>query len=117
MIERLRAQAVAALQSEAYHCEGDCGLEEAECLQRHPLIVTAFHMEKPLTVDADVNALVGIVFAAIGLACDGEGKHVYLSTSCLHDDHEYCQSNTGLCGAKNPSQCKFCGTPCICSCH
>lgn len=43
--------------------------------------------------------------------------HVYLSTSCLHDDHEYCQSNTGLCGQKKPGVCKFCEASCICSCH
>lgn len=42
------------------------------------------------------------------------GTHHYLSTSCLHGDHDYCQSNTGLGGAKRPSRCKFCGTVCCC---
>jgi hypothetical protein len=52
--------------------------------------------------------------------------HVYLSTSCLHGDmvlpdgrtgHEYCQGETGHCGAKVPHSCKFCGTNCVCTCH
>ncbi len=43
--------------------------------------------------------------------------HVYLSTSCLHDEHDYCQSETGLCGQKTPSVCKFCKAACICPCH
>lgn len=46
-----------------------------------------------------------------------DGNHRYLSTSCLHNEHEYCQSNTGLAGAKTPAQCKFCEAPCICPCH
>lgn len=45
------------------------------------------------------------------------GAHVYLSTSCLHDQHDYCQSNTGLAGAKKPKSCKFCPAGCICPCH
>jgi hypothetical protein len=45
------------------------------------------------------------------------GTHVYLSTSCLHDTHGYCQGNTGLSGAKKPARCKFCGAPCQCRCH
>lgn len=44
-------------------------------------------------------------------------EHVYLSTSCLHDDHDYCKNNTGLCGNKTPGVCKFCAAPCICWCH
>ncbi|MEU9470470.1 hypothetical protein AB0D78_28400 [Streptomyces avermitilis] len=43
--------------------------------------------------------------------------HVYLSTGCLHNEHAYCQSNTGANGAKQPAQCKFCTAPCICACH
>ena len=47
--------------------------------------------------------------------------HEYLSTSCLHGEHAYCQSVTGSNGttewAKAPASCKFCRTPCICPCH
>ncbi|MCA1222447.1 hypothetical protein [Streptomyces sp. 8L] len=43
--------------------------------------------------------------------------HAYLSTGCLHGHHDYCQSHTGLSGAKKPSQCKFCGAACTCPCH
>lgn len=45
------------------------------------------------------------------------GCHVYLSTGCLHSEHGYCQSHTGLSGAKTPAVCKFCKAPCQCPCH
>jgi len=45
------------------------------------------------------------------------GVHVYLSTGCLHGDHAYCKSMTGLNGAKRPASCKKCGAKCICGCH
>lgn len=51
---------------------------------------------------------------ADGPAAEG---HVYLSTGCHHGDHGYCQSMTGLNGAKRPGECKHCGTKCICPCH
>jgi len=44
-------------------------------------------------------------------------RHTYLSTGCRHGEHGYCQSHTGLSGAKKPSSCKFCGAHCICRCH
>ena len=43
--------------------------------------------------------------------------HIYLSTGCYHGDHAYCQSMTGLAGAKRPASCKKCGAKCICPCH
>lgn len=43
--------------------------------------------------------------------------HTYLSTSCFHDEHDYCKSMTGYNGRKRPSQCKFCGAKCVCWCH
>jgi hypothetical protein len=44
-------------------------------------------------------------------------EHVYLSTGCWHGDHDYCQSMTGLNGAKRPGECKKCRARCICGCH
>lgn len=44
-------------------------------------------------------------------------EHVYFSTGCLHNDHEYCKSMTGLNGAKRPGTCKTCRAQCICPCH
>lgn len=44
-------------------------------------------------------------------------EHVYLSTGCLHGDHDYCKSMTGLNGAKRPGECKKCAAKCICGCH
>lgn len=46
-----------------------------------------------------------------------DDQHVYLSTGCWHGDHDYCQSMTGLNGAKRPGECKFCSAPCQCPCH
>lgn len=54
---------------------------------------------------------------ALTRALNNPDAHVYLSTGCLHDDHDYCQSMTGLNGAKRPGECKKCGAKCICPCH
>lgn len=43
--------------------------------------------------------------------------HRYLSTGCLHGEHDYCKGETGAVGAKQPAECKFCEAPCICGCH
>jgi hypothetical protein len=45
------------------------------------------------------------------------GAHVYLSTGCLHGQHDYCQADTGKSGAKTPSVCKWCPAKCVCPCH
>lgn len=44
-------------------------------------------------------------------------SHHYLSTGCLHGQHDYCQNKTGIAGPKRPAQCKFCAAPCRCACH
>lgn len=117
MIEKLRENAIKALTSEAYTCDGDCGLSTDDCFAQHPIAATAYRGDDVTAVDAEVPALVDIVFAAIGLSCDGQGKHLYLSTGCLHDDHKYCKSHTGLSGRKKPASCKHCGVACVCFCH
>jgi hypothetical protein len=44
--------------------------------------------------------------------------HVYLSTACLHENHQHCQCRTNLQGEeKVPGTCKWCAAPCICPCH
>jgi hypothetical protein len=43
--------------------------------------------------------------------------HDYLSTACLHGEHDYCKSTVGAVGPKVASVCKFCGTKCRCQCH
>ena len=43
--------------------------------------------------------------------------HEYLSTGCLHGEHDYWSSMTGMAGAKRPAQCKWCEAPCRCRCH
>lgn len=45
------------------------------------------------------------------------GGHTYLSTGCLHGEHEHCQSMVGTQGEKRPGRCKFCDATCICRCH
>lgn len=45
------------------------------------------------------------------------GGHAYLSTGCLHGEHDYCKAMTGHAGAKRPARCKFCDARCVCPCH
>ncbi|MGW0837504.1 hypothetical protein [Streptomyces prunicolor] len=61
-----------------------------------------------------VQAVVDRLRTALG---QPDGEHTYLSTGCLHGDHDYCKSMTGLNGAKRPASCKKCGAACICGCH
>lgn len=49
--------------------------------------------------------------------CNTSAGHRYLSTGCLHGEHDYCRSMTGYQGEKRPSQCKFCEAKCVCPCH
>lgn len=45
-------------------------------------------------------------------------EHVYLSTGCLHGEHNYCSGTDRADGhTKIPAQCKFCAAPCVCPCH
>lgn len=50
-------------------------------------------------------------------ALEGDGAHVYLSTGCRHNDHDYCTSMVGVQGEKRPGVCKFCDARCVCPCH
>jgi hypothetical protein len=52
-----------------------------------------------------------------GLVCGPDGHRSYLSTSCLHEEHEYCRGEAGSMGTKVPAECKFCQAACICLCH
>lgn len=40
--------------------------------------------------------------------------HQYLSTACLHGEHDYCNSTEGHAGPKRPGRCKFCDALCTC---
>ena len=64
-----------------------------------------------------IARLVGRLAVALTRLAHRLGHHAYLSTSCLHDDHGYCQAKTGRVGAKTPAVCKFCDDACVCSCH
>lgn len=47
-----------------------------------------------------------------------EGHNIYLSTACLHGQHDYCNVTTRADGTpKQPAQCKFCPSKCVCDCH
>lgn len=53
-----------------------------------------------------------------------EGTHPYLSWACWHaladgDEtlHGYCQNKDGQAGPKIPARCKWCPSPCSCTCH
>lgn len=44
--------------------------------------------------------------------------HMYVSTACQHRQHNYCQAEERPDGTdKRPAECKFCGAPCLCTCH
>jgi len=58
------------------------------------------------------------------------GRHRYFSTWCRHDKHGPCQTNRHIKAwaddgtpvelydtPREPSQCKTCAAPCVCSCH
>ncbi|MEV8474874.1 hypothetical protein [Streptomyces sp. NPDC051173] len=111
----LRQRYIAALQAAAFPCDGDCGLDERACYDAHP-VTWAGTVGQETHVEGAASAIVDVLLAVQ----DGEmaaGRHVYLSTGCLHGDHGYCKSNTGSNGAKIPAVCKFCGTFCTCECH
>lgn len=64
-----------------------------------------------------IARLIGRLAVALTRLAHRLGVHVYLSTSCLHGDDEYCRNHTGLSGQKTPAQCKFDAAPCVCRCH
>ena len=55
--------------------------------------------------------------AALGPESQAPTVHDYLSTGCLHGEHDYCRCDVGRTGPKTPGQCKFCAAPCRCGCH
>ncbi|MFH9426040.1 hypothetical protein [Streptomyces sp. NPDC017529] len=63
------------------------------------------------------NDAMDTIQCALAAAETVPSPHRYLSTGCLHGEHGYCQSHTGLCGAKTPAVCKWCKSPCQCLCH
>jgi hypothetical protein len=64
-----------------------------------------------------IAALVGHAATTLTRLAHRLGTHRYLSTGCLHHDHNYCQGKTGQAGTKAPARCKFCSAPCQCRCH
>lgn len=74
-----------------------------------------------LQIELDEDRVRQLLLQAVAeslLAVDAKGAHVYLSTSCLHEKHDYCAAMFGASGAgKRPAECKFCGSRCVCPCH
>lgn len=73
-----------------------------------------------LQIELDEKRLRQLLLEAVAeslSAVDAKGAHVYLSTGCLHGEHDYCASMVGVAGTKRPAQCKFCESRCICPCH
>lgn len=60
---------------------------------------------------------VGVKVGPVIKVGDRVVDHQYLSTGCLHGEHDYCKAMEGRAGAKRPAQCKFCAAPCVCPCH
>lgn len=60
----------------------------------------------------------GVAGVLLRVAHRVASHHIYLSTGCLHGDHDYCNGRTGAAGRKTPARCKFCDAPCQCrTCH
>jgi hypothetical protein len=66
---------------------------------------------------AAVDALDGTPEAAVDVVLP-DGSHLYWSTHCRHGRHDACAATELAPGVpRQPSQCKTCAAPCICSCH
>jgi hypothetical protein len=73
-------------------------------------------LEVAVLTGAEANIVQAARQAVEVLGEPGEHRH-YLSTSCVHGDHAYCQGDTGAAGAKTAARCKFCPSKCVCPCH
>lgn len=62
--------------------------------------------------------LMALCLVAYAALLVGLGPHRYLSTGCLHRNHEHCRSTVAADGhTKTPGTCKFCTAVCVCPCH
>lgn len=83
------------------------------------------------TVDATLDVIADHVHSLPGEGWDGfvvglagdqlgidtalpDGTHIYMSTSCLHGEHEHCKAMVGTTGEKRPGSCKWCDAVCRC---
>lgn len=111
-LTHLRQHIANAVREAAHECGEQCDLPDDQC-DENAILAT----DRSNGVIVDVCATPeGIADAVIKKLFTNE-KHIYFSTSCLHDDHRYCQQQTGNMGLKNPSECKFCNRNCVCLCH
>lgn len=111
---RLRVIIADGIRNSTYSCVDDnCPLTEEECYEQHPILEASTQRGVIHSVSASVDALAENVIQTLFT----NRKHVYFSTSCLHDDHAYCQATTGSMGLKQPTECKFCNLKCVCACH
>lgn len=87
------------------------------------LRVAAWIVDKPYQdPTAGERAAVRLAAEVKRFRADGGHDHVYLSTSCWHDEHRRCSDDTatdtdGQSFRKQPARCKFCAAPCVCPCH
>jgi hypothetical protein len=64
------------------------------------------------TLDDFIRTIAGLQAAA---QHGSDGQHHYLSTACLHGQHDHCRSAVTADGqAKQPGTCKFCPAVCMC---
>lgn len=116
-LAHLRQHIIDAVREAAHDCGEGCPLPDGECDESGILVTGRRADERGIVVIDDVCATPeGIAEAVIDKLFTNE-KHLYFSTSCLHDDHRYCQQQTGNMGLKNPGECKFCNRNCLCLCH
>ncbi|MFI1520621.1 hypothetical protein [Kitasatospora cineracea] len=61
----LRQRLAEAIRAAAYDCDGHCGLDEAECLDRHPITVAVEHHGVATDVYGPVTALAEVAAAEV----------------------------------------------------
>jgi hypothetical protein len=102
---------------------GTLTLDHAPLLRRHVELEMARSRKAEEMVRELQATLMGAqaLMANAGLVCEPGMSHVYLSTSCMHERHDYCASLVGSNGEtswiKVAGACKFCPARCICMCH
>lgn len=93
--------------------DGACVEDEQVCMALYPVHDGGRRNGVLTEVYAEVEGLIDLVLRALYT------DHVmYLSTACLHDEHEHCNSSVAIDGGpKQAGKCKFCESRCVCPCH
>lgn len=90
----------------------------------HPDVLAHMHglartaIERTLPAEAIFGSVYLDALIDLTLVSVLDGHPAYLSTGCLHGQHEHCRCTVNVEGdPKVPGRCKFCTSECICPCH